>query len=160
MTFRTGLGVDVHPLVTGRDLILGGVKVQSEFGIEGHSDGDILSHSLIDAFLGAAGLGDIGSHYPSSNPEYKDISSLLMLRESRALCREKGFRIVNTDSTIILQSPKLSSYIPSIKTSLANVLECDEDVISVKATTTDHLGFVGNGEGIAALTTVLISRVE
>ncbi len=160
MTFRTGLGVDVHPLVRGRALILGGIKVKSEFGIEGHSDGDILSHSLVDALLGAVGLGDIGSHYPSSNPEYKDISSLVMLRESLALCQENGYHLVNTDSTIILQSPKLSPYIPSIKTSLADALECDEKVISVKATTTDHLGFIGKGEGIAALTTVLISGVE
>lgn len=157
MSYRTGMGVDVHRLARGRPMILGGVTIPSERGIQGHSDGDVLSHSLVDALLGAASLGDIGTHFPSSDPEYRDISSLVLLGHVLELIRKKGYQIQNTDSTIILQSPKLSPYITAMKEKVAETIGCDPDDVSVKATTTDYLGFLGTGEGIAALSTVLIS---
>ncbi|HKJ69876.1 MAG TPA: 2-C-methyl-D-erythritol 2,4-cyclodiphosphate synthase [bacterium] len=158
MSYRTGIGVDVHRLVRGRPMILGGVTISSERGIEGHSDGDVLSHSLVDALLGAASSGDIGSHFPSSDPKYRDISSLVLLGHVLELIREQGYEIQNTDSTIIVQSPKLAPYITAMKEKVAGALGCDPDAVSVKATTTDYLGFLGTGEGIAALSTVLITR--
>ncbi len=158
MSYRTGIGVDVHRLVRGRPMILGGVTIPAECGIEGHSDGDVLCHSLVDALLGAANLDDIGTHFPSSDPEYKDISSLTLLGRVFALIRKEGYQIRNTDSTIIVQSPRLSPYISAMKNRVAEAIGCDPDDISVKATTTDYLGFLGTGEGIAALSTVLISR--
>jgi len=139
-------------------MILGGVTISSERGIEGHSDGDVLSHSLVDALLGAASSGDIGSHFPSSDPKYRDISSLVLLGHVLELIREQGYEIQNTDSTIIVQSPKLAPYITAMKEKVAGALGCDPDAVSVKATTTDYLGFLGTGEGIAALSTVLITR--
>jgi len=155
---RVGNGVDVHPLVPDRPLILGGVTVPSEKGIQGHSDGDVLSHAIIDALLGAADLGDIGTWFPSSRPDLEGISSQAMLEKVLELLDREGYRLVNIDATIILEAPRLSDYLPAMKRRLAETLDCDDKRISVKATTTDHLGFIGAGDGIAALATVLIER--
>lgn len=155
---RVGHGVDVHPLVPERPLILGGITIPWEKGIQGHSDGDVLSHALIDALLGAANLGDIGTWFPSSRPDLEGISSQAMLEKTRDLLAEEGYHLVNADATIVLEAPRLSEYLPAMKRRLAETLACDEDRISVKATTTDHLGFIGTGDGIASLATVLIER--
>jgi len=157
-SLRTGIGVDVHPLVQGRPLVLGGISIPSEKGIQGHSDGDVLTHSIIDALLGAANLGDIGTWFPSSRPGLEGISSLAMLEKVLDLLGEEGYHLVNIDATIILEAPRLSDYLPAMKRQLSETLACAEECISVKATTTDHLGFIGAGEGIAALATVLIER--
>lgn len=157
-TLRTGIGVDVHPLVRGRPLILGGVPVEFDKGIQGHSDGDVLSHAIIDALLGAGNLGDIGTWFPSSRPDLQGISSLAMLEKVLDLLREEQYRVVNIDATIILEAPRLAEYLPAMKRRLAETLECGEDCVSVKATTTDRLGFIGTGKGVAALATALIER--
>lgn len=157
MKFRTGIGYDVHQLVEHRELILGGVHIPWDKGVLGHSDGDALTHAICDALLGAAGLGDIGQHFPSADPELKGISSMAILEKVVAHLNANGYGIENIDSTVVLQEPKISKYIEPMKTKLAATCSLDASRISVKATTTDHLGFTGRGEGIAALATVLIT---
>ena len=147
---RVGIGFDSHPLVPGRRLVLGGVEVPHDHGLEGHSDGDVLVHAIMDALLGAANLGDKGTHFPSSNPDYKDISSLLLLERVSALLREAGWRVSNVDATMLAQTPRLGSYIPAMKEQTAASMGISPDRVGIKATTTDHLGFVGRGEGLAA----------
>ena len=157
MKIRTGFGYDVHKLMEGYDLWIGGVKVPHSKGALGHSDADVLIHVICDALLGAANLRDIGYHFPDTDPAYKGIDSKKLLKEVMALIEEKGYVIGNIDSTICLQQPKVNPHIPEMKKCLASVMKIDEDDISIKATTTEKLGFVGTEEGIAAFASVLIT---
>jgi len=153
---RVGLGYDVHKLVEGRQLILGGVDIPFEKGLLGHSDADVLTHALCDALLGAAGLGDIGEHFPDTDPEYKDISSIKLLYEAFQMLCEKGFSILNVDTVIFAEAPKLSPYRQDMQMTLAKALGLPLDHLNIKATTTEGLGMIGQGEGIGAMAVVLI----
>jgi 2-C-methyl-D-erythritol 2,4-cyclodiphosphate synthase len=155
---RTGLGWDVHRLALGRALILGGIQVESEFGLEGHSDADVLSHAITDALLGAAALGDIGMHFPDSDPRWKDADSDRFLAHAAALAREQGFSIVNVDSTVILERPKLKNYRDAIREALAHTLEIEVDRVSVKFKTSERVGPVGEGKSAEAQAIVTLER--
>lgn len=157
---RIGSGYDVHRLVKGRDLILGGVAIDFEKGLLGHSDADVLVHSVCDALLGAAGLGDIGFHFPDSDHEFKDISSLVLLERCRELIENRGYTIENIDCTVFAERPKLAPHRSAMEKNIAARLGVDQDKINVKATTTEGLGFAGRGEGIGAHTVVLIGDQE
>ncbi len=148
---RVGIGYDVHALSTGRRLVLGGVEVPFELGLNGWSDADVLTHAVMDALLGAAALGDIGRHFPPGDPQYKDISSLTLLAKVKALLAEKGWQVNNLDATVIAERPRLSEYINDMREKLCQTLGIDMERVSVKASTSDGLGFTGRGEGIAAL---------
>ena len=150
MDFRVGIGFDAHPLATGRPLVLGGVHIPYHLGLTGHSDGDVLVHAIIDALLGAAGLGDKGEHFPSSDPQYKDISSLVLLAKVAGLLEDGGWRISNVDATMLAQKPRLAPFIQSMREQAGTALSIPVARISIKVTTTDYLGFVGREEGIAA----------
>jgi len=147
---KVGIGYDVHRLVSGRDLVLGGVVVPYELGLAGHSDADVLIHAIMDALLGAAGLGDIGRHFPDTDEQYKGISSMRLLKRVVTLITEAGFSVNNVDSVIVAQQPKLAAYIDGMRENLAGVIDIDIANVNVKATTTEGLGFTGNGEGIAS----------
>ncbi len=147
---RVGFGLDVHKLTENRKLILGGVDIPHTLGLLGHSDADVLVHSIMDALLGAAALGDIGKLFPDTDPKYKGISSLLLLKEVSVRLKEKGFSIGNIDATIAAQAPKLAPFIDKIRENIANTLEIDLSLVSIKATTTEKLGFEGRGEGISS----------
>ena len=153
---RVGLGFDVHPLVEGRALVLGGVTVSSPLGLEGHSDADVLLHAICDALLGAAALGDIGRHFPDSNPRYRDIDSRMLLRDTAQKVADAGYRIVNVDATVIAQAPRLAPHMARMIGNIAADLGVAPSAVSVKATTTEQLGFAGRGEGIAAQAVALI----
>lgn len=153
---RIGHGYDVHRLVPGRPLIIGGVSIPFELGLLGHSDADVLIHAVCDALLGAAALGDIGKHFPDTDSAYKDIDSRLLLRKTAELIKEKGFNTVNVDITVIAQRPKLASYIPEMKKNISSDLNAAPDCINIKATTEEGLGFTGSGGGIAAHAVCLI----
>lgn len=155
---RVGHGYDVHRLVEGRKLILGGVEIPWEKGLLGHSDADVLLHALMDAILGAAALGDIGQHFPDSDERYAGADSLRLLAEVARLLNEAGYRLVNADCTILAQRPKLMPHLPQMRANIARALEADVDAISVKATTEEGLGFTGDGSGIAVHAVVLIER--
>jgi 2-C-methyl-D-erythritol 2,4-cyclodiphosphate synthase len=157
---RVGIGCDSHPLVSGRRIILGGVDIPYDKGLSGWSDADVATHAVIDALCGAADLGDIGTLFPSKEPEYKDISSLVLLSKTGELLKAKGFRVANIDVTIIAQNPKLSPFIPEIRKRIAKALSIDPTQVTIKATTTDGLGFIGRGEGIAAQSVALISTIS
>lgn len=150
MTFRTGFGFDVHRLVEGRPLILGGVAIPSERGCLGHSDADVLLHAICDALLGAAALGDIGKHFPDTDPGYKGISSLKLLQATRDHVANAGWSIVNVDSTLVLQNPKISPYVDMMRKAIAECLGISNDAVSIKATTSEGLGYTGSGEGVVA----------
>ena len=156
---RIGHGYDVHRLVRGRDLIIGGVKIDYEFGLLGHSDADVLTHAIMDALLGAAALGDIGKHFPASDPAYAGADSLTLAKNVSALLRSNGYRIINVDSTVLAQRPKLAPFIPIMRERLAAALGVSIEDVSVKATTEEGLGFTGSGEGIAAHAVCLIERL-
>lgn len=158
MKIRTGFGYDVHRLEKGYDLWLGGIKIDHEKGAVGHSDADVLLHVICDALLGAANMRDIGYHFPDTDPKYKGVDSKLLLKEVHELIKSKGYSIENIDSTICLQRPKINPVIDKIQHSISKVLNIDIEDISVKATTTEKLGFVGTEEGISAFATVLISK--
>lgn len=158
MGIRVGFGYDVHKLERGNDLWIGGVLIDSELGAVGHSDADCLVHAIIDALLGAANLRDIGYQYPDNKEEYKGIDSKILLKDTFEKVLSKGYKIENIDSTIALQSPKISNYIPKMKEVISQILNLDIDAISIKATTTERLGFVGKGEGVSAYAVVLISK--
>ena len=155
---RIGHGYDVHKLVSGRKLILGGVDVPYERGLLGHSDADVLLHAISDAILGAIGEGDIGKHFPDTDPAYKGADSIKLLIHVMGLARDRGFTIGNMDATIVAQRPKLASHIPQMRQNIAKALGCDADRVNVKATTTEELGFCGRGEGIAAYAVALLQR--
>lgn len=150
---RIGIGYDVHRLVEGRELIIGGVNIPYEKGLLGHSDADVLLHAICDAILGAAGLGDIGKHFPDSDAKYKGICSLKLLEHTVNLINEKGYEIENIDCTIVAQAPKLAPHIETMKNNISNITKCD---VNVKATTEEHLGFTGSGEGMSAQAVALL----
>lgn len=158
MKTRIGFGYDVHRLEVGHDLIIGGIQIPFEKGAIGHSDADVLIHAICDALLGAANLGDIGQHFSDQSDEFKNIDSTILLKRVDDLLKKQNYRIGNIDSTICLQSPKLASFIPLMKEKLAQVLELNVNDISVKATTTEKLGFVGEGLGISAYAVVLLDK--
>ena len=155
---RIGQGYDVHKLVEGRKLIIGGVDIPYEKGLLGHSDADVLIHAIMDALLGALGLGDIGSHFPDTGEEFKDMDSRVLLRRVNELLKNSGYALNNMDAVIIAQSPKMAPHIEKIKENLASDLEIDPGLINIKASTTERLGFVGRKEGIQAQAIVLIGR--
>ena len=156
---RIGHGYDVHRLVEGRDLILGGVKIPYEKGLLGHSDADVLLHAVSDALLGAAGLGDIGRHFPDTDPQYKGADSLMLLREVYRKISEKGYRVGNIDVTMIAQRPKLKDYIPQMQANIAAAVETAPDRVNVKATTEEKLGFTGTGEGMSCHAVCLLEEI-
>lgn len=157
---RIGQGYDVHRLTAGRKLILGGVEIPFEKGLLGHSDADVLLHALCDALLGAAALGDIGKHFPDSDPSYAGVSSLVLLEATARLLREAGYTVGNVDSTVIAQRPKLAPFLPEMRGNIARVLGIPVENVSVKATTEEGLGFTGSGEGIAASAVALLFGKE
>lgn len=157
---RVGFGYDVHQLVPERDLILGGVTIPYELGLLGHSDADVVVHAIMDALLGAAGLGDIGKHFPDTDMRYKGADSLKLLSCVKNLLLERGWKIGNIDATIVAQRPKLAEFIPLMCENCAKVLEVEGDAVNIKATTTEHLGFEGRGEGISAYAVCLITNHE
>ena len=156
---RIGNGYDVHQLVSGRKLILGGVNVPHSKGLDGHSDADALLHALCDALLGAVGAGDIGKHFPDSDPKWKGISSIVLLEQVTAICRDKGFEIANVDTIIVAQKPKLAPFFPDMKKNIAHAMAIDIERINIKATTTEKLGFVGKEEGIATYAVALLYKM-
>ena len=157
---RIGLGYDVHQLVPDRPLWLGGIKIPHTLGLLGHSDADVLLHAICDALLGAAALGDIGKHFPDNDPQYKNIDSKILLRRCNELLSANGYRVGNIDSIIVAQRPKVGPYIPQMRQTIANILGIDPGAVSVKATTTEHLGFEGREEGISAHAVVLLLPTE
>ncbi len=158
INIRTGFGYDVHRLTKGRDLWLGGVQLPYEWGLQGHSDADVLIHALCDALLGAANLRDIGFQFPDTSGEYKDIDSKILLTRTMELLRSKGYELGNIDATICAEKPKINPYIPRMKTCLAGVIQTEEENVSIKATTSEKMGFVGREEGMSAFAVVLIYR--
>lgn len=158
MKIRVGFGFDVHKLVSGRELWLGGIRLEHELGLLGHSDADVLIHAICDALLGAANMRDIGYHFPDNAGEYKDIDSKILLARTVELIAAKGYRVGNIDATVCAERPKLKTHIPQICETLARVMKIDLDDVSVKATTTEKLGFTGREEGISAYATVLIEK--
>ena len=157
MQNRIGYGIDVHQLEKGTPLIIGGVSISYSKGSKGHSDGDVLFHAIVDAILGSLALGDIGQHFPSDNVRWKDAESTIFLEHASTLLSEKAFEIENIDATIILQNPKLTPFILQMRKNISEILSLDLEKISVKATTTDRMGFIGKCEGIAATAVILIS---
>lgn len=157
---RTGIGYDVHQLAEGRELWIGGVRVDYPLGLAGHSDADVLIHAICDALLGAAALGDIGQHFPDDDPQYKGIDSKKLLAHTVKLLAEEGYRVVNIDSVVCAQRPKLAPYIPQMRAAIATAAGVEVGQVSVKATTTERLGFVGREEGIAAQASVLLETKE
>lgn len=158
MALRIGNGFDVHQLAPGLPLFLGGVKLEHTKGCVAHSDGDVLIHALCDALLGALALGDIGKHFPDTDNAYKGIDSKILLSQCMEMVKERGWRVVNADCTIAAQKPKMAPYIPAMRECLASLLEVETDCVSVKATTTEHLGFCGREEGIAVMASVLLEK--
>lgn len=158
LPYRIGTGYDVHALVEERKLILGGEEIEFHLGLKGHSDADVLLHAISDALLGAVALGDIGKHFPDTDPKYKGADSKILLQEVYKLIKEKGYVIGNVDSTIVMQQPKLAPHIINMRNNIADLLECELDQISVKATTSEKLGFVGKEEGVESFATVLIIK--
>ncbi|MFA7577189.1 MAG: 2-C-methyl-D-erythritol 2,4-cyclodiphosphate synthase [Candidatus Muiribacteriota bacterium] len=154
--YRTGIGYDVHKLVEGRKLILGGVEIPYEKGLLGHSDADVLIHAIMDSMLGALALGDIGKYFPDTDNKYKDIDSMILLKKADELIKQKKYRIVNIDSIVIMQKPKIASYIDKMRERISEVLEIPFENVGVKATTEEYLGFTGSGEGVKALSNCLL----
>ena len=155
---RVGFGVDVHRLVEGRELWIGGIRIPYEKGLDGHSDADVLIHAICDALLGAANLRDIGYQFPDTSGEFKNIDSKILLHRTNELLKERGYRIGNIDATVAAQAPKLNPHIPTMQQTMAQVLGIDPDALSIKATTTEKLGYEGRGEGITAYAVVLIEK--
>lgn len=160
MKYRTGIGFDVHAFADDRKLIIGGVDIPYEKGLAGHSDADVLLHSITDALLGSLALGDLGKHYPDSDQKYKDADSKNLLKDTYNLIKEKGYIIGNIDAVVSAQKPKLSPYIDEMRIIISNLLDTEIENVSIKATTTERLGFVGREEGIAAFSTVLVLKSE
>lgn len=160
MSYRIGFGIDFHQLTEGRDLWIGGIKIPHHLGSLGHSDADVLLHAICDGLLGALALGDIGLHFPNTDPRYKDIDSKILLKHCYDLIREKGYAIVNIDSSLCLEAPKIKPYVASMQETIAGILEMPLDTISIKATTTEKMGFVGREEGLVAYATVLLNKTS
>ena len=158
MSYRIGSGVDFHQLKKGRELWIGGVNIPFEKGAEGHSDADVLLHAICDALLGALALGDIGIHFPNTSDEFKDIKSTILLQRTIDLVKQKGYSVVNIDSTICLQQPKLKQYTFEMQKIIAEITNVSEGDVSIKATTTEEMGFIGKGKGIMAYATVLLKK--
>jgi 2-C-methyl-D-erythritol 2,4-cyclodiphosphate synthase len=158
MNLRIGQGIDIHPLEKGRDLMIGGVILPSAKGCVAHSDGDTLLHALCDSILGAAGLGDIGTHFPDSDDEFRGIDSKILLARVYSLVRAMGFTVVNADCTVCLESPRISPYIPEMRKIISSILETSPDNISIKATTAEQLGFIGSRKGMAAMAVTLLGK--
>jgi 2-C-methyl-D-erythritol 2,4-cyclodiphosphate synthase len=158
MNIRIGQGIDFHRLEKGLDLNLGGVRIPSDKGCVAHSDGDVLLHAICDALLGAAGLRDIGFYFPDTRQEYKDIDSKILLKKTLDLLKEKGYSIVNIDSTVCLEKPKISDFIPGMRAIISAIAGTEPDDVTIKATTTEKLGFIGSEEGIVAIAVVLLSK--
>ena len=159
MNIRIGFGYDVHRLEKGRDLWIGGIRIPHYQGTLGHSDGDVLIHAVCDALLGALDLGDIGIHFPDTSDEFRDIRSTILLEKTYQLVREKKYALVNLDSTVILEKPKIRDHIPQMKETLAGILQTSPSNISIKATTSEKMGFIGRGKGLAACANVLLRSV-
>jgi 2-C-methyl-D-erythritol 2,4-cyclodiphosphate synthase len=159
MSYRIGFGVDYHQLVEGRELWIGGVKIPHNKGSLGHSDADVLLHAICDAMLGALSLGDIGIHFPNTSAEFKNIDSKILLRKTFTLISDEGYRIVNVDSSICLEAPKIKTHATEMKKIIASILDITEKDVSVKATTTEQMGFVGREEGLQAFATVLLQKI-
>ncbi len=159
MSIRIGHGYDVHRLTEGRKLIIGGVEIAYERGLLGHSDADVLTHAIMDSMLGALALGDIGKHFPDTDPRYEGADSIALLREVTAIIAKEGWRVVNIDSTVCAQAPKLSPHIGAMRETLAEAIGCAVSDVSVKATTEEHLGFTGEGLGISATAVCLLERI-
>jgi 2-C-methyl-D-erythritol 2,4-cyclodiphosphate synthase len=157
-TYRIGHGYDIHRLVKNRKLVLGGVRIDYEKGLDGHSDADVIIHALMDSLLGAVGLGDLGSYFPNTDPAYKDADSLNLLSHVTKLISERHYAIDNIDVTVIAEAPKLAPHIPQMISNIAHVLEISADAVSIKATTNEGLGFIGRGEGIAAFCVALLHK--
>ncbi|MBM3709042.1 MAG: 2-C-methyl-D-erythritol 2,4-cyclodiphosphate synthase [Actinobacteria bacterium] len=155
---KIGIGFDVHAFKPARKLIIGGVEIEYQFGLEGHSDADVLVHSIMDALLGAAGLGDIGIHFPDSDKKYKDISSLILLGDVKNKIKKNGFKIINLDSVLILEEPKISAYIPEMINNISGILELNKNQINIKATKCEGLGFCGRREGVASQSVALLEE--
>ncbi|HVN57316.1 MAG TPA: 2-C-methyl-D-erythritol 2,4-cyclodiphosphate synthase [Bacteroidales bacterium] len=158
MTIRTGLGIDFHRLEKGRDLWLGGVKIPSEKGCVAHSDGDALLHAICDALLGAAGMRDIGHYFPDSDENFRNIDSKILLSRTYSMIQEKGYSVVNADGTVCIELPRLSPFIDEMKRLISGILKVSEDDVAIKATTAEKMGFIGRGEGVMAMATVLIKQ--
>jgi 2-C-methyl-D-erythritol 2,4-cyclodiphosphate synthase len=159
MSVRSGIGYDVHRFVSGRRLVLGGIEIAHEFGLDGHSDADVLLHALTDAILGAAALGDIGQHFPPSDPRWRDADSRRFLAHAAAEVRSAGYRIVNVDATVVTEAPRIAPHVPAMRELIAETLNIPENGVSVKATTNEAMGFIGRGEGIAALAIATIESM-
>lgn len=159
MSFRIGSGIDFHQFSEGRDLWIGGVQIPHHKGALGHSDADVLLHAICDALLGALSLGDIGVHFPNNDPRYKDIDSKILLKESMGLITEKGYRVVNVDSTLCLQEPKIKKFVPAMQQTIAAILAVTTADVSIKATTTEEMGAIGREEGLMAMATVLLQKI-
>ena len=160
MGFRIGFGIDFHQLTEGRELWIGGVLIPHHKGALGHSDADVLLHAICDALLGALALGDIGIHFPNTDPAYKNIDSKILLKHTYGLIREKKYKVVNIDSSLCLEAPKIKRYAPAMQEVIASILELEKDAVSIKATTTETMGFVGREEGLVAYATVLLQKDE
>lgn len=160
MSFRIGFGIDFHQLVEGRDLWIGGVKIPHIKGAKGHSDADVLLHAICDAMLGALALGDIGVHFPDTDHAFKNIDSKILLKKSFDLIVAKGYKVVNVDSSLCLEAPKIKPYVSDMQLAIAKILEVSHDDVSVKATTTEKMGFVGREEGLVAYATVLLEKIR
>ena len=158
--YRIGLGYDVHQLTRGRKLILAGVEVPHELGLEGHSDADVLTHAVMDSLLGALALGDIGDHFPDADSQYKGADSLVLLKKVWEMIQQRGYRVNNLDGVLIAQRPRLKPFLETMRTNLASCMDCEIELISVKATTTEKMGFAGREEGIAAKSVVLLKKFE
>jgi 2-C-methyl-D-erythritol 2,4-cyclodiphosphate synthase len=158
MSFRIGFGIDFHQLVEGRDLWIGGVKIPHHKGAKGHSDADVLLHAICDGLLGALALGDIGVHFPDTDDTYKNIDSKILLEKTFQMIEEKGYSIVNIDSSLCLESPKIKTFVPVMQQTIASILKVLPEDISIKATTTEKMGFVGREEGLVAYATVLLQK--
>ena len=160
LNYRIGIGYDVHAFASNRRLILGGIEIPFEKGLVGHSDSDVLLHAITDALLGSLALGDIGQHFPDTDQQFKNYDSSIFLSKANELVKDNGYQISNIDATVTLEKPKLASYISKMRNRIAEILEIDINQVSVKATTTEKLGFVGREEGIAAIATVLIAKLK
>lgn len=159
MSIRIGQGIDFHQLVEGRDLWIGGVKIPHSKGALGHSDADVLLHAVCDALLGALALGDIGTHFPDTSADYKDIDSKILLSKTYDLITQKGYKVINVDATLCLEKPKIKPYVDAMRTVIASILHVTIDDVSIKATTTEKMGFAGREEGLVALCSALLQRV-